>query len=119
MQPRIRLGKWDVQNSLGFWYTNRSSNLGQTTRPSNNQQFRIVDFVVSVDHRVKLKEKRRDKYLDLAREQNKTIEHDNDRDTSFNWCPQFSHQRFGTRTGGVGYKRESIGKIDQNPEKSL
>ena len=36
-QPRIRPGKWVTQNSLGFWNTNGSSNLGQTTKPSDFQ----------------------------------------------------------------------------------
>ena len=53
-----------------FWETNRSFNIGQTTR-HNNQQWkescRIVDFTVSAHHRVKLKEReKKDKYLDLA-----------------------------------------------------
>ena len=30
--------KWDAQNSLGFWNTNGSSNLDQTTRPRDSQQ---------------------------------------------------------------------------------
>ena len=44
------------------------------TRPYNNQQkkkriCRIVNFAVSVDHRVKLKEnEKKDKYFDFARE---------------------------------------------------
>ena len=51
----------------------RSLNLNQTTRPSDYQQrkgiCRIVDFAVSADNRVKLKEsEKRNKYLDLARE---------------------------------------------------
>ena len=37
-QPRIRPEKWDAQNSLGWGNTNGSSNLGQTTRPSDSQQ---------------------------------------------------------------------------------
>ena len=61
---------------LRFWGTNGSSNLSQTTSPSDNQQqqqkkrtSRIVDFVDPVDYRVKLKEnKERNKYLNLARE---------------------------------------------------
>ena len=64
---------------MGFWYTNRSPNLSQTTRPYNNLQkkkkkkkkrtCKIVDFAVPTDHRVKLKENEmKDKYLDLARE---------------------------------------------------
>ena len=61
-------------NSLGFQDTNESSNLGQTTRPSDSQQkkkwiCRIVDFAILLDHRVKLKEnEKRDTYLDLTRE---------------------------------------------------
>ena len=51
-----------------------SPNLGQKTGPNNNQQqkkinCKIVDFAVSADHRIKLKEcEKKDKYLDLARE---------------------------------------------------
>ena len=62
---------------MGLWHTNRSSNLGQKTRHYNNQQtnkkkerkkiWRIVDFAVPGDHRIKLKEiEKKDKYLDLA-----------------------------------------------------
>ena len=58
---------------MGLLYTNGSSNLGQTSRPSNNQQkkrtCRIIDFAVSAEHRVKLKEnEKKEKYQDLARE---------------------------------------------------
>ena len=60
------------KNSLGFWDTNRSSNLGQMTRPSDGQQKKrtcwIMDFAVLADHWVKLKEgKKRDRYQDLDR----------------------------------------------------
>ena len=60
-QPIICPGKWDAQIPLGFWVTIDSPKLGQTTRPSNNQgkrerTCRIVDFAVSADHRVRLKE---------------------------------------------------------------
>ena len=47
---------------------------------------RIVDFSVPADHRVKTKETQKsDKYLDLARELKKTIEHEDDGDTPCNW----------------------------------
>ena len=40
---------------------------------------RIVDFAVPLDYRMKLKEcKKRDKYLNMARELKKTVEHGND-----------------------------------------
>ena len=43
----------------GFWYTNGSANLGQTSRPSDSQQQKkrtcwIEDFAVPADHRVEL-----------------------------------------------------------------
>ena len=64
-QPRTRSRKWDVQNSLGFWDTKGSSNLGQTTRPSDSQQQQqqqqnkkrtclIVDITFTADHGIKL-----------------------------------------------------------------
>ena len=37
-QLRIRPIELDAENSLGFWDTNGSSNLGQTTRPLDNRQ---------------------------------------------------------------------------------
>ena len=52
------------------------------TRPHNNQQqkkriCKIVDFTVPVDHRINLKEsEKKDKYLDLARELKKPVEHE-------------------------------------------
>ncbi len=60
---------------MGLWHTNGSPNLGQKTKPYNNQQkkkkkkriCKIVDFAVPADHRIKLKEsKKKDKYLDLC-----------------------------------------------------
>ena len=39
-QPRTLPGKRDAQTSLGFWDTNGSPNLGQTSRPSDSQQKR-------------------------------------------------------------------------------
>ena len=48
---------------------------------------KIVDFAAPADHRIKLKEcEKRDKYLDLARELKKTVEHAGENDTNCNWC---------------------------------
>ena len=48
---------------------------------------KIVDFAVPADYRVKLKEcEKKDKYLDLARELKKTVEHAGDNYTNRNWC---------------------------------
>ena len=74
-QPNTIPRKWHTQTPMGLWHTNGSPNLGQKTRPYNNQQkkkkkiCKIVDFAVPADHRIKLKEcEMRNKYLDLARE---------------------------------------------------
>ena len=59
---------------MGLWHTEGSHNLGQKTRPNNNQQkkkriYKIVYFAVPADHRIKQKEcEKKDKYLDFARE---------------------------------------------------
>ena len=53
------------------------------------------------------------------------MEHESDGDINCNCCTQYSHQRIGTGTGGLGKKRTreshlnySIIKIGQNTEKS-
>ena len=58
---------------MGLWHTHGLPNLGQKTRPYNNQQkkriCKIVDCAVPADHRIKLKEcEKNNKYLDLTRE---------------------------------------------------
>ena len=61
---------------MGLWYTKGSPNLGQKTRPNDNQQqqkkeriYKIVDFAVPADHKIKLREsKKKGKYPKLARE---------------------------------------------------
>ena len=51
-----------------------------------------VDYTVRADHRIKQKEsERRDKYLHLARELKKTMEHESDDDTNCNCCARYSH----------------------------
>ena len=48
--------RWEVENSLGFWVTHGSPNLGKTIRPSDSQPkrkkrtCRIVDFAVPADN---------------------------------------------------------------------
>ena len=95
-QPSTCARKWLAQTPMRLWYTNGSPNLGQKTRPYNNQQqkkkkkkkiSKIVDFAVLADHRIKLKEcEKRDKYLYLAWELKKTMEHEGDNYTNCDWC---------------------------------
>ena len=67
--------------------------------------YKIVDFVIPTDNLVKLKEnEKRVKYMDLARELKKTMNHESDVDTKCNWRARYSYLRIGTRIGGLGNK---------------
>ena len=53
----------DTQTPMRLWHTHGLPNLGQNTKPYNNQQkkkkkrtCKIVDFAVPADHRIKFKE---------------------------------------------------------------
>ena len=73
---------------MGLWNTKGSPNFGQKTRPynNNNKIFQIVDFAVSADHRVKLREcEKKDKYLDVARKMKKIMKHEGDNCTNRDW----------------------------------
>ena len=73
---------------MGLWHTHELPNLGQKTRTYNNKILekwlkkrycKIVNFALSVDNRIKLKEcEKKDKNFDLARELKKTMEHEAD-----------------------------------------
>ena len=83
---------------MGLWDTHGSPKLGQKTRHNNNQQkkrtYKIVDFTVPADHRIKLKEcEKKDKLLDLARELKKTMEPAGHNYTNCNWCVWNSNKR--------------------------
>ena len=69
-QPSTNPRKWHSYTSMGLWHTHGSPNLGQKTKPTKKKRIcKIVDFSVSADHKIKLKEcEKKDKYLDLARE---------------------------------------------------
>ena len=87
---------------------------------------RIVDFTVLADHRVKLKEnENNDKYLNIAIELKKSVEHESDVDTNYNWRSWYNHQRIDTGTAGLGNNRTSrdhpnysIIKISQNTDEN-
>ena len=102
--------KWYVHNSVSvldddthklLWdFDIHTNNLISARRPDQQQQkkkkkkkkriCKIVDFVVLVDHRIKLKEcEKKDKFLDLAWELKKTMEHEGDNYT--NWCFWYSN----------------------------
>ena len=67
-----------------------------------------MDFAVPADHRLKLKEsEKKDKYLDLARELKKTMEHEGDNYTNRDWCFWHSYQKIIKGTGWLGGWRTS------------
>ena len=93
---------------------------------SKKRAYWTEDFTVPTDHSVKLKNnEQRNKYQNLARELNKTMEHVSDCYTICNWCAWYSNEMFGTRTRGLGNKRKSeehqnysIVEFSQNSKKS-
>ncbi len=65
---------------------------------------KIEDFAVPADHRIKLKQsKKKNKFLDLARE----LEHESDYYTNRDWCSWYSYLRIIKETGKLGNKRTS------------
>ena len=106
-------------------------NLGLTTRLSDclfkkMRSCRIVNFAVSADHSVKLKERERELSTNTLLEKwKKQLEHETDGVTNCNWRTRYYPQRIGTGTGGLGDKRmggeypnDSIVEIGQNTKKS-
>ena len=68
---------------------------------------------------------KKDKYLDLGRELDKTGEHESDGNINCNWRAQYIQQKIGTETRRLGNKTTSrfhlnhgIVNIGQNTEKS-
>ena len=67
-----------------------------------------MDFAVSTDLRVKLKgNEKKNKYLHLARELKKTVAHESNVYTTFDWCSRYNHRRIIKGAGGLGNKRTS------------
>ena len=67
-----------------------------------------MDFTVAADYRIKQKEsEKKDKFLDLAMEMKKIMEHEGDNFTNRNWCFWYSHQRIIKENGGLGCWRTS------------
>ena len=88
---------WDFQIQTGHLISTRRPELIIINKKKTTS--RIVDFAVSADQRVMLKEsEKKDKYLDLARESKKTVEHECNGFTNCNWCSCYSHQRIDKRT---------------------
>ena len=73
---RIFLRELEMQTPMGFWDTNGSPNISQTTdiviidkkKKKKKWTYRIVDFAIPAEHRVKLKESgKKDKHMNLVR----------------------------------------------------
>ena len=69
---------------------------------------KIVDFAVPADHRINLKEsEKKDKYLDLARELKKAVEHESNDCADCDWCVRYRN-----------YPNDSIFENGKNTERS-
>ena len=81
-RPGMNPRKWEEKNSLGLeikmdhlilsWWPDLSESTKKKKKEKKKRTCRRADFAIPVDHRVKLKEnKKRGKYLNLAREMKK------------------------------------------------
>ena len=82
---------------MEFSLTNRSPNLNQKTRPNYNQQ-KIENLQNCglccpgwLQNKTEKSEKK-DKYMDLAAELKKTMEHESDNYSNHDWYVPYSHQ---------------------------
>ena len=81
---------------MGLRQRNVAPNPGQKNRPSNQKKKKkgicqIVDFAVPAGHRLKMKEsEKKNKYLDLAWEWKKSMEHEGGNNTNRDWCSWYS-----------------------------
>ena len=82
-------------------------------------------FAASVDYGLKIKEsEKKNKYLDLARELKKVMEHEGNVDTNFNWYARNDPQRLDkgirvrNRRTNRNHQNYSIFEIGRNIEKS-
>ena len=89
-RPPKQLGNILPTMPMG-WYTIKlnaqlfSSNYYHLIIKKKKKTCHVVNFAVPMDHRVNIKEeKKEDKYLDLARELRK-LKHEDDGDTNCNW----------------------------------
>ncbi len=66
-----------------------------------------MGFAFPADHRIKFKEiEKRDKYLDIARELKKTMEHEGDGDTNGYWCTWNNPQMIGKRSKDLEIRKQ-------------
>ena len=69
--------KWDFDILTDHLISARRPDFIIINKKKEKKIYKIVDFPVPADHRIKLKKcEKRDKYLDLARELKKTLEHE-------------------------------------------
>ena len=81
---------WDLDIQIDHLISTRKPDLKIINK--RKRICKIVNFTVSADHRIKLKEwEKKDKYLDLARELKKTMEHVGDNYTNCNWWFRYSN----------------------------
>ena len=81
---------WDFNIQTGHLIPARRPDLIITNK--RKRICKIVDFAVPADHRINQKEsEKKDKYLDLARELKKTVEHESNDCVNCDWCVRHSN----------------------------
>ena len=114
-QTRICPREWDTQTPLVFLHTSKCPNLGQTTKPYDNQQKRelaklgiLLSLLTTASNWKKVK--RKINIWTLQGNWN-TVEHKSDCHTNCDWCSWYSHQSIIKRTEGLGNIRMRLSKL--------
>ena len=81
---------WDFEIQMDYLIHARRPYLvliNKKKKMNKKGTYRLVDFAISANHWVKIKEnEKRDKYLDLALRIKKAMENEGESDTPWNWC---------------------------------
>ena len=78
---------WDFDIQTDHLISTRRPDLIIINNKKRKKICKIAEFAVPADHRIKLKEfEKRDKYRDLTRELEKTMEHEGDNYINCDWC---------------------------------
>ena len=117
---------WNFDIQTDHLISARRPDLIIINKKKKKKTCKIVDFPRPADHRIKLKEcEKRDKYLNLARELKKTMEHEGDNYINCDWCFWHGNKRiikgpgeFGSRRMSGDHPNNSITENGQNTEKS-
>ena len=93
---------WDFDIQTDHLNSVRRPDLNQQKKKKKKKRERVKLLTLLSRLTTEKTERKKDKYLDFARELKKTMEHEGDNCTYRDWCFWYSHQGIIKGTGGLG-----------------